>query len=225
MGEAEDDEDQEIEYGREYAHTADDALAEARKLIAPLGDSDVWPDWQSGVPRFLRRTVWTPRFHLGKVRHDRRKVQATVRYPWVKPRLLSELRDNYGLLPSSRYSSEWYGVYRVFVQGISIGRFCGVDPTGTIYIGRAGSKRGWSILRTRLMQLAKREHHVIQAWDHCAARQKQYPWSSLAVDWAYTQHWVDHKGEEVIGAPRAESWLLESYNDCFGEYPPMNEKG
>src|SRR3569833_1436261 len=108
LGEAEDDED-EIEYGREYVHTADDALAEARKLLVPLGDSDVWPEWQSGVPRFLRRMVWTPKFHLGKVRHDHRQVQASVRYSWVKSRLLSELRGNYGLLPSSKYSSEWYG--------------------------------------------------------------------------------------------------------------------
>lgn len=75
------------------------------------------------------------------------------------------------------------------------------------------------------MQLAKREHHVTQGWASHDARQQKYPWSSLAVDWAYAEHWQDHKGDQIIGAKRAERWLLDSYNDRFGEYPPMNQEG
>ena len=225
MSGAEEDDDEDIEYGKEYVHTADAALEEARKLLPLLEDSDIWPGWEEGVPTLLRRTVWTPRFQLGKVLHQHRQVRATVEFTWSKARLLSELRNNYGLLPSSKYSSQWYGVYRVFVPGTAIGRFCGTDSTGTVYIGRAGSRRGWSILRYRLMQLAKREHHVTQAWDYHSARQQKYPWSSLAVDWAFTEHWLDHKGEKIIGAKRAEGWLLDSYNDRFGEYPPLNQEG
>lgn len=224
MSEVDERDDEEFEYGREYIHTADMALEEARKLLTPLGESDIWPGWTDGPPTMLRRTVWSPQFKLGAVLHKHRQIQVTVQFTWRKARLLSELRKNYGLLPSVKYSSEWYGVYRVFVPGESIGRFCGTDPSGTIYIGRAGSQRGWSILRTRLMQLAKREHHVTQAWDYHGARHQKYPWASLAVDWAYTEHWLDHKGDKIIGAKRAESWLLDSYNDHFGEYPPMNQK-
>jgi len=219
------DDDEDIEYGREYVHTTDAALEEARKLQAPLSDSDIWPGWSDGVPTLLRRTVWTPRFQLGKVFHQHRQIQVTVEFTWRKARLLSELRDNYGLLPSARYSSQWYGVYRVFVPDTSIGRLCATDSTGTIYIGRAGSERGWSILRSRLLQLAKREHHVTQYWDNHDTRQKKYPWSCLAVDWAYTEHWLNHTGDKIIGAKRAESWLLDSYNDAFGEYPPLNQEG
>lgn len=225
MSEADEGDDQEFEYGREYVHTADAALEEARKLLNPPGENDVWPGWIDGAPTVLRRTVWSPQFQLETVLHKNRQVQVTVQFTWRKASLLSELRENYDLLPSARYSSQWYGVYRVFVPGASIGRFCGTDPSGTIYIGRAGSQRGWSILRSRLMQLAKREHHVTQMWDDHEARHQRYPWSSLAVDWAYIEHWSDHKGDKIIGAKRAERWLLDSYNDRFGEYPPMNQEG
>jgi hypothetical protein len=217
--------DQDIEYGREYVHTAEGALEEARKQLLSAGESYSWPNWSDGVPIILRRTVWSPQFQLGQVIHRHRKIQATVEFTWGKPRLLTELRENYGLLPSIKYTSQWYGVYRVFVPDSRIGRLCGIDPTGTIYIGRAGSERGWSILRTRIMQLAKREHHVTREWAYNDARQKKYPWSSLAVDWAYTEHWLNHKGERIIGAKRAERWLLDSYNEAFGEYPPLNQEG
>lgn len=223
-GPDEEDDEEEFEYGKEYVHTADAALEEARNL-APPGEEDIWPGWVDGPPTMLRRTVWSPRFHVGKVSHDHRPMRVTLEFTWRKARLLSELSKNYGLLPSARYSSEWYGVYRVFVPGATIGRFCETDNSGTIYIGRAGSKRGWSILRTRLMQLAKREHHVTNGWDYHDARHQRYPWSSLSVDWAYTEHWLDHTGDKIIGAARAERWLLDSYNDRFGEYPPLNQEG
>lgn len=219
-----DEDDDELEYGKEYAYTAEAALEEARKLLVPLSDSDIWPGWEHGVPRLLRRTLWSEQFQLGKVFHKHRLIQMSVKLTWSRARLLSELRENYGLLPSTKYSSQWYGVYRVFVRGVAIGRFCGTDPSGTIYIGRAGSKRGWSILRTRLMQLAKREHHVTNSWDYHEARSQMFPWSSLWVDWAYTEAVADYKGDRIIGAPRAERWLLDSYNDRFGEYPPLNQE-
>lgn len=215
--------EEEFEYGKEYVHTAEALLEEDRRALTASGD--IWPGWEDGPPTILRQTRWEAGFQLGKVVHERRAVRVTLRFEWSRARLLSEIKGNYGLLPSARYSCEWYGVYRAFVPGASIGRFCAADKSGTIYIGRAGSKRGWSILRTRLMQLAKREHHVTNGWDDHEARRQKYPWSSLAVDWAYTDHWYNQKQEEVIGAPRAERWLLDAYNDRFGEYPPLNQEG
>lgn len=137
-----DEDDDEFEYGKEYVHTADAALEEARQLLAP-GGNDIWPSWTDGAPTMLRRTAWTPRFQLGKVSHDHRPVQVTVQFSWRQARLLSELRDNYGLLPSSKYSSQWYGVYRVFVPATVIGRFCGTDPSGrSILVGLAANEVG-----------------------------------------------------------------------------------
>jgi hypothetical protein len=109
--------------------------------------------------------------------------------------------------------------------GETIDRLCGKDPTGTLYLGRAGSERGWSILRTRLMQVAKREHHATQCWGDNEQVRRKYPWETVAVDWTYTPHRLNDKGDSVPGSRMAEQWLLWCYNDSFGEYPPLNQEG
>jgi len=48
-------------------------------------------------------------------------------------------------------------------------------------------------------------------------RQK-FPWDSLAVEWAFTTGDIaDHKGERLPAAIIAEGFLLNSYNDSYGE--------
>jgi hypothetical protein len=218
------DGDEDFEYGKEYVHTPESTLAEENKLD-PVAAGDIWPHWNEGVPTKLRRRVWSPAFILGAVRHDSRPYNETLELEWQRYRLLTALRKNYHLLPSGKYSSQWVGVYRIFIPNTTIGRLCGFDPTGTLYLGRAGSKRGWSILRTRLMQVAKREHHATRCWSDNERLSQTYPWETVAVDWAYTPQRIDHKGDSVPGSRMAEVWLLWCYNDSFGEYPPLNQEG
>lgn len=55
-------------------------------------------------------------------------------------------------------------------------------------------------------------------------RQK-FPRESIAIEWAFTGNRVDYTGKSVPNVLLAEGWLLSSYNDSFGEYPPWNQKG
>ena len=210
--------DDEIEYGKLYVHNLED-----NGLHPPKVTEDIWPHWSEGVPTRLRSTAWTPAFWHGKVYHKARPTQDSLELMWSAPQLLSVLSENYHLLPSGKFSSQWNGVYRLFLPDTIIDRFCGKDPTGTLYLGRAGSKRGWSILRTRIQEIARGTHHATRGFSDLV-RQK-YPWESLAVDWAYTGNILNYEGETIPGAKRAESWLLRCYNDSFGEYPPMNQEG
>ena len=217
----EDDED--FEYGKEYVHTLDSAIAESSKLY-PLAAGDIWPHWTEGVPTKLSRRLYSPSFNLGNVHHKERPYLETLEISWEREHLVETLENNYGLLPSSRYSGEWAGVYRIFIPDTTIGRVCESDPTGTLYIGRAGSERGWSILRSRVMQIAKREHHATRWWYTSRIGQK-FSWSTVAIQWAFTLPKSNYKGETVPSSRMAESWLLSCYNDSFGEYPPLNQEG
>jgi len=216
--------DEDIEYGKEYVHTAEKALEEERKLY-PAEHAEIWPHWGEGVPTKLRSKAWSPAFTIGTVHHRARLGSLRLELEWSKAHLLSALRGNYGLLPSGKYTNEWNGVYRIFVPDKTIGRLGGEDPTGTLYIGRAGSERGWSILRTRLMQVAKGEHRAVRGWTTSRSVQQKYPWECLAVQWAYTAHRLNYRGDSVPGAKLTETLLLRCYDDSFGEYPPMNQEG
>jgi hypothetical protein len=128
------------------------------------------------------------------------------------------------LLPSNKYSDQWSGVYRIFVPNKIIDRFCGKDGTGTLYIGKSGTGRlSWSTLRTRIKEIAGGKHHATRGWSSKVIQQK-YPWEALATEWAYTEMRTNYKGEKIPAASLAETWLLRSYNDSFGEYPPLNQK-
>ncbi|QHP66952.1 hypothetical protein EI171_05625 [Bradyrhizobium sp. LCT2] len=115
---------------------------------------------------------------------------------------------------------------RLFVEGQGIDRLLAQDPTGTLYIGMAGDGSGqWSIMRNRIMGLAKRRnHHVADRWFFNEKLERRFPWKTLMIQWAFTKRRTNYKGEETSGARGAESVLLSTYRDSFGEFPPMNEK-
>lgn len=217
------DED-EVEYGT-WEFTAEDALAEERRLRPLQIAEDIWPRWSDGVPTKLRRISYSPPFTKGSVRHRGVSTPETVELEWSSPHLLSKLRKRYGLLPANT-KREWSGVYRIFAPDTTMSRLCGNDPTGTLYLGLAGTgKLSWSILRGRLMAAAKGEHQATNRWFDDSLLAKKYPWESIAVEWAYTGERLDYRGEPVPAAKIAEAWLLLCYRDSFGEFPPLNEKG
>jgi hypothetical protein len=216
------EDDEEIEYGKWYVHTADTALAEANKLCPVDEEGNIWPHWGEGRPTKLRRLVMEPQFTLGNVSYQDRYFYETVEYLWSGTYLLSVLKDKYHLLPSARYKSQWSGVYRIFSPNTNIGRSCGQDSTGTLYVGKAGTAvKNWSILRNRIQAIVNERHHATNNWNH-PIRQR-FPWSSLAIEWAYTGEKL-HQGKPIPEAGIAESFLLLSYRDSFGELPPWNEK-
>jgi hypothetical protein len=127
--------------------------------------------------------------------------------------------NNTGYLPS--HSS---GVYRIFVPNVTIDRCCGKDPTGTIYIGRAGNgSKNWSTLHTRIKSIITQDHHAIR--NRGRAQLDQYPLKDMAVEWAYTNDQrVNRVGKPFVESVIGEYWLLTCYKDSFGELPPLNER-
>ena len=75
------------------------------------------------------------------------------------------------------------------------------------------------------MAIVNREHHAMANWSFSDLLRRQFPWELLAIEWAYTGKRTDHQGKEMSDVLLAERWLLSSYNDSFGEYPPWNQKG
>jgi hypothetical protein len=113
--------------------------------------------------------------------------------------------------------------HRIFSPNTIIDRSCGKDPTGTLYLGLAGSgRKNWSILRNRINSIVKQKHHVFNHYQASELVRQKFPWASLSVEWAFTGKILDHKGDPEAEAMRAERFLLNSYNDSFGEYPPWN---
>jgi hypothetical protein len=217
------DED-EAEYGS-WEFTANDILEEERKLFQPKAPEDIWPHWSQGVPTKLRRTFYSPAFKKNGVQHEGRPSCDTLELKWNRPRALSDLKKNYSLLPSNSSKSQWSGVYRIFLTDIAIDRLCGKDPTGTLYLGLAGTgAKSWSILRNRLMAAAKHDHHATRQWAWNDAITKSFPGASLMVEWAYTGMRPNYQNDPIHEAVMAESWLLSCYRDSFGEFPPLNER-
>jgi hypothetical protein len=218
--------DEEVEYGKWIVHTAATNYPEDEKEKSPENKT-IWPHWSQGVPRKLRREVFSPAFVLGGVSHNSRMFYLSLELRWNGRCMLSSLssRTNNHLLPGN-YTNEWRGVYRIFSPETAIDRFCGKDPTGTLYLGRAGSERGWSILRNRIKAIATKDHHAMKNWSWGSSEivAKKYPWDLLAVEWAYTAERLDHEGKKISQAPLAEGWLLDCYYDSYGEYPPLNQK-
>jgi hypothetical protein len=219
------DDDQEIDYGKWYVHTAETALAEANKLCPTDAEQTIWPHWSAGRPAKFRTMLMEPRFVLGDVTHQERFYYETLELEWSDMYLLSVLSEKYYFLPSSRSKSEWSGVYRIFSPNTDIDRCCGKDPTGTLYVGKAGAGgRNWSTLRTRILDIVTKRHHAMSGWSFDHLIRRKFPWNSLAVEWAYTGQTL-FKGKPIPAAGMAESFLLRSYSDSFGELPPLNQKG
>jgi hypothetical protein len=214
----EQDED-EIEYGKWFERTAEEALAEARKALPPL--KDIWPHWNNGVPTKLCRYGYGGSFHTGTVHHRDRLRSDTVELQWHGSHMLTELEGEPYRLPGHHS-----GVYRIFVPDIAIDRCCGKDKTGTLYIGLAGTgTQNWSTLRTRIQAIVNQDHHATASWKFNGALPRKLPWETLAIDWAYTEDRLNYKGKTIPGAFMAEGFLLSNYNDSFGELPPLNQKG
>jgi hypothetical protein len=178
---------------------------------------EIWPDWSDTPTKFHSVVDSDPRTGA--------EYYETLLLRWDNTHLLSSLLQNKNrLLPSSKYSDQWSGVYRIFSPNKIIDRFCGKDGTGTLYIGRAGTgAKSWSILQTRIKAIAEGKHHATRNWSSNVIQQK-YPWEALAIEWAYTKMRTNYKGDMIPAAKLAELWLLRSYNDSFGEYPPLNQK-
>jgi hypothetical protein len=217
--------DLEIQCGEWHNFNANDVLVEDRKIRPVQDEVDIWPNWHEGRPITFKRMCWSPSFFLNGIYHRDRHCIVSLEVGWNTSRMLSALPGNFHLLPGT-YTCEWSGVYRIFCPNTAIDRCCGKDPTGTLYVGRAGSRGGnWSILRTRIAAAANRDHHATQNWAFSDVSRQKFPWGMLAVEWAYTGSRPDHKGGLVPEAILAERWLLSSYNDSFGEFPPWNQRG
>jgi hypothetical protein len=210
--------DKEIVYGRWHRYTAKTTLAEDSKVRPPV--REIWPSWADAVPMKLRGRLGSPAFEIGKVRHRSRTYYASLYFDWRDPHILSELEQDRRHLPVHAG-----GVYRVFAPNVSIDRCCGKDPTGTLYLGCAGTKRNWSNLRTRINAILKKEHHALSKAGANAKIKNMFPWNALAIQWAYFGDVPNYKGKEESAAYWAERWLLRCYRDSFGENPPWNEKG
>lgn len=209
-------------YGQWAEYTADRALSEERRRFSP--PEEIWPHWNEGVPRRLRRTVGSESFFHNGVHHRYREYLATVEFNWNPSYALWWLDQNRGFLPGN-YENEWSGVYRIFSLGAVIDRCCGKDPTGTLYIGMGGAgRRNWSILRGRVMAAATRDHHAFNVWLIGNSVRKRFPWETLCIEWAYTGTRPNGRGESEPEAKLAESFLLYSYQHSYGELPPWNRK-
>ena len=132
--------------------------------------------------------------------------------------MLSSLEKNKRFLPHS-YTDEWSGVYRIFSPNTPIDRCCGKDPTGTLYIGLAGSRvRKWSIPRTRISSILTGEHHAIKNKECFKSAKVSMGFFSSRV--GVHGERKNYKGESLAEAILAEGWLLACYKDLYGEYPP-----
>jgi hypothetical protein len=210
--------DKEGQYGKLYRFTAKTTLAEEYKIRPPR--QDIWPHWGEGVPTKLSRELGCEPFFLGKVHHKYTSYYETLEFVWSRPYTFSELSGN-----KYNYPNHSSGVYCVFAPNRFIERSCGRDPTGTLYLGCAGTKRNWSNLRTRIKQIVRGGHHAVDNAHYHDLICKIYPAESLAVQWSYMGKRKTLKGEVEPSALLAETWLLACYRDSFGEYPPWNEKG
>jgi hypothetical protein len=118
------------------------------------------------------------------------------------------------------------GVYRLIalkanVPGIipaSLDRVCGVDPTGTLYIGHSRSS-----LRSRLASIVKAnatdDRLNVGSGGHrtmAAKLGRRFPPRWRAISWQQL--------DSANAAVNREGALLRAYKTRYGELPPMNEQ-
>ena len=219
--------DQEIEYGKWNVFTWKTTLAEEFKVNNQR--EEIWPHWSEGRPTRLRKRISSPDFFVNGVYHRGVCYLQSLDLKWSQSYTLSSLGKNSDFLPSTRYRGEWSGVYRIFSATTTIDRCCGNDPTGTLYIGLAGTGSGnWSILNTRINSILNGKHH---AWNYTSKiMDEKFPSALLSVEWAYTnserkRERFEQNQKLFAEAKMAENWLLWCYKDSFGELLPWNQKG
>jgi hypothetical protein len=214
--------EKDLAYGEWHNCTPQELAVENRLYPAERGE-EIEPRWSEGVPSRMRRLCGSPDFFKDGVYHRYRPYYRSVDLCWGGVYFLSWLKANKAYLPSAKYSRQWSGVYRLSVEGMTIPRCCGSDTTGTLYVGRGGTgRRNSSILQNRVKALVDGKHEALNNWRCIDLVRKKYPWESLAVQWAFTGRSLNYKAEDVAEAEFAESFLLGSYNEAFGELPPWN---
>jgi hypothetical protein len=130
---------------------------------------------------------------------------------------------------SSRCKPDGWGVYRLIALDSNgapsqLARVCGIDPSGTLYIGRGKLRsRVGGLVRTHnptLRQLSdpgQLQLPKLNAHSPLPRRlAKRFPPPYLAVTWLRT----DSEGN----AKSLERKLLRAYEQMFGEFPPMNKQ-
>jgi hypothetical protein len=214
----------EAAYGVWREYSINDELEAERKEHPVEPFPDIWPCWLEGRPTKFRHTYrWEP-FKLGQVSHKLHERTESLELAWQPSVSLSLIAKHQKALLPPNYTYAWSGVYRIFRPETEIPRFLGRDPTGTLYVGKAGTGRGWSTLRTRVREAALRDHHVTRNWSFDNELSSLHPWEALYIEWAYTGTRLDTDGKETKWASLAEAWLLNTYKNSFGEYPPLNER-
>lgn len=216
--------EKEVSYGEWHEYVAKDALVEENRVKRPPLLKEIWPHWRDGVPRKFHRRVLGEAFFKGDNHHKEVSYYVPLELTWNAPRSFSALDKDKHLLPSTG-TSEWSGVYRIFCANNPIERCCGRDETGTLYIGMAGAgKKKWSILRDRIKAIVRGNHQALDLWRVNDMVRQKFPWDSMSVEWAFTSDRTNHKGEQIQSAIIAEGFLLGTYNDSYGEYPPWNQR-
>ena len=216
------DDNEDVSQG-EWTYTIADALEEERRLRQHVV-KELRPNWNDGVPIKFCLSVHIPSFSDGRVEYKGQSIFEKIELEWNGPCLLSFLEENENSLPGDNRNQR-SGVYRIFVPNVAIERCCGPDRTGTLYVGRSGTGKGWSTLRRRITEVVKGAHHKMSGITVSKTSMQKFPRKSLAVQWAYTDETtLNYKGQPMNGvaAKNAEYWLLHSYNDSFGELPPWN---
>lgn len=105
------------------------------------------------------------------------------------------------------------GVYRIIAlandddfTAAPLVRVCGVDDTGTLYIGVGEGRFGLGSRPGKAMVGASFHQH----YKFCKPLADQFPTNRLAIVWC--RH----------GAPtRLEEQLVHAYEDVYGEFPPL----
>jgi hypothetical protein len=220
-----DQDDAEIGYGEEVSQDASSFLAEVKRLYPAQQADEIWPHWSEGVPTKFCRVASGDWFSSGVAQHRPFTFPLTLDLEWIGPYSLNKLKEQPRYLPGD-YTSQWSGVYRIFARDTVVARCCGADSTGTLYIGCAASRgRNWSVLRTRIQAILSGRHHAMEKYGFSEVLRQTFPRESLAIEWAYTGTRIDYTGKSVPNVLLAEGWLLSTYNDSYGEYPPWNQKG
>ncbi|MGN6438895.1 MAG: hypothetical protein ACTHMM_20295 [Agriterribacter sp.] len=129
--------------------------------------------------------------------------------------MLQLIRDNIMLIPDG------IGIYRVFALNEDltpkhINRFCGIDTTGTLYIGRTTAQG----LKKRIYQALAVINPLGKSTGHSGAL--KYKMNKIIAEFLN-----DHKlyfDYEVCAHPAGkERELLNEYASKFGELPPLNK--
>lgn len=118
---------------------------------------------------------------------------------------------------------DFYGVYRVQLADTSgtpvpLGRICGVDTEGVLYVGRSGfgSQGTFRTVARRLREFQKRAHSGGQT----------YAQAKLIYDRVvlFQGHRLFATAMSLPDAEiaRAEERTLRAYFQAFGELPPLN---